>query len=111
MKTMETLSEAMQRLELAGYQRCFRAHRDGLLEATGDPPVRVRPEDMVVDEMVRFEGQSNPGDEAVLFALRSYDGSSKGTFVSNFGPGTEPADVAAIHRLDVRTAREGPREA
>jgi hypothetical protein len=103
-KTMETLSEAVSRLDDEGFDRAFRANREGLLEAEGAPP--QRPEAMIVEEMVRFEGQSNPDDEAVLFALSSPDGDLKGTFVSSFGPDIGPATAAVIQRLRLPAARD-----
>lgn len=102
--TMETLSEAMSRLDDDGFDCSFRANREGLLEVDDLPP--QRPEAMIVEEVVRFEGQSDPGDESVLFALASRDGRVKGTFVSSFGPGMGPATAAVIQRLNVPAARD-----
>lgn len=96
-RAMETLSEAIRRLERRGFRGAFRATPAGSLELEGGTP--IAPETLVVDETVRFEGQSDPEDEAVVFALRSQDGRIRGTFVAAYGPQMDPACAAVLHRL------------
>lgn len=95
---METLREALARLEDAGYERSFRARPGGMLEIRGEPA--LAPEEFVIEEVVRFEGESDPGDLAVLFALRSRDGRLRGTFVTGYGPQIDPDCAEAARRLD-----------
>jgi hypothetical protein len=97
--SMETLSQAVERLEQAGYVLTFRAQTGGLLEPPGGEP--VAPESLVVDEVVRFEGASDPEDQAVLFALRSRDGALQGTFVASYGVQSDPLCALAMQRLEV----------
>jgi len=93
---METLSEAIGRLEAAGYREGFRATREGLRAlATGRC---YAPESLVVDEVARFEGPTDPGDESVLFALRAADG-VRGTWAIAYGPSRDPLDAELAHRL------------
>ncbi len=96
-RAMETLSEALRRLERRGFRSAFRATPEGSLELEGRTP--IAPETLVVEETVRFEGASDPGDEAVVFALRSQDGGIRGTFVAAYGPQMDPACAAVLHRL------------
>jgi len=103
---METLREALARLEARGFQQAFRATPEGELEAAGEPP--ILPETLVIEETVRFEGDSDPEDQAVLFALRSRDGRVRGTFVAGYGPQVEPACAAVMHRLAPDPNRERP---
>jgi len=95
---METLDVAITRLERAGYVDALRASADGFLAVrTG----RIHPpETLIVDEIVRFEGESDPADEAVLFALRSRDQSMRATFVATYGPSADPVGGSLIKRLD-----------
>lgn len=65
---METLSEAITRLEHAGYTESVAAHDDGKLHCSGCRST-CEPDHVTIDDVVRFEGDSNPDDEAVLFAL------------------------------------------
>lgn len=101
---METLSQAVDRLESRGYRKSFRAIAHGMLELPDGP--KFEPESLVVDEVVRFEGVSDPEDEAVLFALRSADGQQdvRGTFVASYGVQGDPLCALAIQRLDLSDA-------
>src|SRR5262245_25525120 len=93
---METLSEAVARLEAAGYRESFLATREGLrVTRTGRS---YPPEAVVVDEVSRFEGPSDPADESTLFAIRTEDG-VKGTWVIAYGAGMEPLDAELAPRL------------
>lgn len=94
---METLTEALDRLEARGFAKSFIARPTGQLEVRGWP--RMDPEELILEETVRFEGQSDPDDEMVLFALRTGDWSLRGTFLANYGPKMEPESVAAVRRL------------
>lgn len=95
---METLNQAIERLEREGYVHAFRPVKGGALEFE-DGRAPLEPESLVVDAVVRFEGESNPGDGAVLFALKTEDGSIRGTLASSFGSNVEPEYAAAIQRL------------
>ena len=64
---METMSEATERLRAAGYVENWIAE-GGMLRCFTCPAI-YDPELVSVDEVVRFEGPSDPGDEAILFAL------------------------------------------
>jgi len=107
---METLVSAVQRLERAGYADALRARPDGFLAVrTGRI---LPPETLIVDEIVRFEGESDPADEAVLFALRSRDDSVRATFVAAYGPSADPVSGSLIRRLEIeeRTHQPGTRQ-
>jgi hypothetical protein len=106
---VETLHAAVERLERAGYADALRASADGFLEERSG---RIHlPETLIVDEIVRFEGDSDPADEAVLYALHSEDESVRATFVATFGPSADPVSGPLIRRLDTgeRTRRPGTR--
>lgn len=51
-----------------------------------------------MDEVLRFEGPTDPADESILFALRGADG-LRGTWAIAYGPGTDPFDAEMAHRL------------
>jgi len=100
---METLSSALERLARAGFCDSFQPRSDGLLAL--DAGRLYAPEQLGVEEVVRFEGESDPEDEAVLFALRSRDGAVRGTFVAPYGTAADPDSAEMMRRL------EGPRKA
>lgn len=96
---METISTAMARLHAAGYEGDFRA-ADGLLvcDVCGS---RHDPADVTIEEVVRFEGESNPDDEAVLFALSAPCG-HRGLYATPYGPDVSADDVTVIRALHGR---------
>ena len=94
---METLSEAVLRLQSLGYRDSFRAEAEGLRALAASR--LFAPEELVVAEVVRFEGPTDPGDEAILFALRSRDGAVRGTFASGYGAGVDPVAAELVRRL------------
>ena len=93
---METLSEALARLEGKGFRDSLRARPGGDLEHDGEA---LSPESLVIEEIVRFEGTSDPASEAVLFALRSEDDRVRGTLLATYGPQMDLDAAAAIERL------------
>ena len=94
---METVAEALRRLDRAGYTDEFRADAEGLRSrATGS----VRPpEAFHVDEIVRFEGESDPSEESVVVALTPDDAGARGTYTVAFGPLMDPQDADLLRRL------------
>lgn len=110
-KPMETLQQAVHRLEGRGFTGAFRAVAGGQLEmraSDGTSRPKLSAERMTVEEVVRFEGQSDPGDEAVIFALCTPD-RERGLFVATYGPQMDAACVAVVERLDADPADRGRR--
>jgi hypothetical protein len=94
---METMVDAIRRFGTRGYKDAFQARPEGLRSlATGDV---FSPEDLVVEDVARFEGQSDPGDEATIFALRSRDGVTRGTYTVTFGTEMDILDAQMVPRL------------
>lgn len=84
----ETVTGALNELVAEGYTADF-ALVDGALREVGGT-VACRVADAVVERMHRFEGDSDPGDEMVVFGLRDPLTDVRGTLVSAFGPAADP---------------------
>ncbi|MCA9509743.1 MAG: phosphoribosylpyrophosphate synthetase [Myxococcota bacterium] len=95
---METLRDALRRFERAGFRDAFRAEREGLRAIAAKRT--YAPEELVIDEVARFEGDTDPQDEAVLFAVRADDGSVRGTLVATYGPQGDARLAELVHRLE-----------
>jgi hypothetical protein len=98
---METVSEALRRLTALGYTDDYRAEVHGLRSHENGavhPPDRFR-----VDEIVRFEGDSDPSDESAVFALTSEADGGKGTYTVAFGPMMDTLDADIVRRLRSRS--------
>jgi hypothetical protein len=88
---METLSDAITRLRGQGYSVDFAAVSGGSLRCT-DCGADFEAAEMRIEEIVRFEGASDPGDEAILFALRGRCDHA-GVYSAAYGPGATRADA------------------
>ena len=93
MDAPETVTEAMALLEAEGYTSDFRVAStdDRSVHATGT---------LVVHRTFRFEGDSDPGDEAVVLGVECPSCGTKGIVVSAYGPDADPDLLALLDRLD-----------
>lgn len=83
MDTMTTVSEVLDKLKKEGYNIDFNLD-DNCLVCHGNS-LRVFPDEFVVDKHFRFEGISDPGDAAVVYAISSSKHDVKGTLVDGYG--------------------------
>ena len=101
----ESLAGALARLEARGFLHSLRARAGALrVVETGESHA---PEDLAIDEIVRFEGDTDPAEELVLFALRGPDGAPLGSYASMFGPATPAEDAEVMRRLGGRAPARG----
>jgi hypothetical protein len=94
---METVTEAMARLRERGFRHDFSAVAGGRLRC-GECGAVIDPADVRIEEIVRFEGVSDPGDESILFALSCGCGHD-GLYSAPYGPDATPEDVAVVALL------------
>jgi hypothetical protein len=89
MHTLPTLSETLARLKKEGYTEDFNLNGDYL---TGQrSAIQLAPDEFVVDQHFRFEGPTDPADEAVLYAISSAKFNLKGTVVNGYGVSSDEA--------------------
>lgn len=98
MKTFETLSQAVTHLEREGYTHDFNLHPEWI----ECPPLNKKfsPEEFHVDQVHRFEGQTNPDDSSILFAISSSDG-VKGLLIDAYGPYSDSLSPLMIKKLTI----------
>ena len=94
---METLSEALRRLNAAGYTDGYRAEPPGLKSRSNGSV--LAPDRFRVDEIVRFEGESDPSEESAVFALTSQADGTKGTYTVAYGPTMDALDADVVRLL------------
>jgi hypothetical protein len=94
---METLSEAIARLRGKGFEHDYSASVTGNLRC-GECGAEIDPNLMKIEEIVRFEGISDPGDESILFALSGTCGHS-GLYSAPYGSDATPEDAAVVAAL------------
>jgi len=99
MHTYDTVTEAVNGLKKRGYSIDFNREYDCL--SCQAPQLALQPNEFEITEVYRFEGNSDPADEAVIDAIESKHG-EKGILVDGFGPSSDTASEAMIKKLAVR---------
>jgi len=79
---MQTLSQCMNSLKEKGYSKEFNVSEDKLI--TKEDQKSYSPKDVQIVDFYRFEGDSNPSDNAILYAIETNDG-AKGVLVDAYG--------------------------
>ncbi|MDR3668930.1 MAG: hypothetical protein P4L35_19045 [Ignavibacteriaceae bacterium] len=79
---MNTLSEVMNNLKANGYTDDFEIEKDLLVGKETNK--KYNSNELTIKKVYRFEGDSDPGDMSVLYAIETNDG-HKGTYVDAFG--------------------------
>ena len=61
----------------------------------------LAPEEFEITEVYRFEGNSDPADEAVVYAIESRHG-QKGILVNGFGISADPVSDEMVEKLRLK---------
>ncbi len=100
MEPMATLTEILEKLKQEGYTVDLNLKHNCL--ECAENSLQVHPEDFVVDRIFRFEGDSNPDDEAILYAISSEKHGIKGTVVNSYGTYADDITEDLIHALKMK---------
>ena len=66
------------------------------------------PTDFAIEEFYRFEGDSDPADEAIVVALEDLGSQAHGILVAGYGPTASAEENAVLQRfLDRRSRAHG----
>jgi hypothetical protein len=79
---MKSLSSVLNKMVLKGYEDDFKISDKGLRSLKTEK--NYQPEDINVVNFFRFEGQSDPNDNTILYVIETNDG-LKGTLVDAYG--------------------------
>lgn len=97
---MDTLSEVINVLRGRGYTTDFNLEQNCLVCSEGR--YRVNHDEFVIDKTYRFEGESNPDDEATLYAISSEKHGIKGILVNGAGIYTDEMADEMLAALDIK---------
>jgi hypothetical protein len=100
MKPYVTLSETLNELRKQGYTEDFNLRQNCLECRNGH--FQVFADEFKVDEYFRFEGESNPDDAAILYAISSDRYGLKGVLVNAYGIYSEPMTDKMLEKLEIR---------
>ena len=97
MPNYDTVSSALNSLKERGFTKDFNIAFDKLI--CSETNECLKPHEFEITEVYRFEGESNPSDEAVVYAVASKDGSMKGVLVNGYGPSADSMSDDMIKKL------------
>ena len=92
-----TVLDAITGLKGRGYVVDFNLVHNGITNGSRSLP----PDKFEITEVHRFEGDTNPDEEAVVYAIESPDG-TKGILVNGYGPTSEILSDEMIRKLTIR---------
>jgi hypothetical protein len=100
MDSPDTVTEAVRQLKAEGYELDVQLIGGQLVWGHSGTtcPVDVAE----VDRLYRFEGESDPGDEMVVFAVRNPGTGLQGVLASAFGPAADPETLDHLVGLSQR---------
>ncbi|MFD2163295.1 phosphoribosylpyrophosphate synthetase [Paradesertivirga mongoliensis] len=94
---MTTVSEVLNKLKEEGYTVDFNLNENCLVSTENS--LQIHPEEFVVDKHYRFEGQTDPGDEAIVYAISSTKHNVKGTLVNGYGVSSDAMTHEMVNAL------------
>ena len=99
MQYYDTLVYALEGLKKRGYTVNFNIAFDRLM--CSENKICLNPDEFDIVEVHRFEGDSNPDDEDVVYAVKSKDGNIKGVITSAFGLYADSASTEMLKKLSI----------
>ena len=108
MNSPDTVTDALKELKRRGYTVDFNIAFDKII--CSDNKICLNPHEFEIVEVFRFEGDSNPSDEDVVYAIESKDarpdgsfgrGKVKGTMTSAYGMYAETVSSEMIQKLSM----------
>ena len=93
-----TVSETLNRLKNEGYELDFNLETDCVECKSRE--LKLYPNDFVIDSYYRFEGASDPDDNAIIYAISSKDG-LKGTLLDAYGIYADSITSEMLERLKI----------
>ena len=99
MHSYETVVAALDDLKVRGYTLNFNIAFDKI--SCNENDICLNPDEFEIVEVYRFEGDSNPDDEDVLYAVQSKDGSIKGVISSAYGHYADSVSDEIIKKLSI----------
>lgn len=95
-----SLSDIVDNFSRQGYVESFRGEQEGIRGLRSG--FLHRPEELLVEEIERFEGVTDPEDEAIVLALRCRTHGCRGTYVAPYGKNMAHEDEWIASIPDVR---------
>lgn len=99
METYENLVDALNALRKEGYTEDFNLQQNCLCCREGK--LKVYHDEFKVDKVFRFDANTDPNDESILYAISSEKHSIKGLLVNGYGISADSATSEMLELLIV----------
>lgn len=99
MNNYDTVTEALKDLKAKGYTINFNIAFDKII--CQKTKICLNPHEFEITETHRFEGDTNPSDEDIVYAIESRDGMMKGVITSAYGMYADTVSTDMIKKLAV----------
>lgn len=100
-----TLSETINALIKLGYNHDFNIQEECIVCHQAN--VKLSPDDFQIDKIYRFEGESNPDDQSILYVISSLKFNIKGTLVNGYGISSDQGTSKVIEKLETHATLLG----
>ena len=90
----ETVSEAIRELRNQGYTTDFNLEGNAVVCSVG----KFGTDEFEIADVYRYEGDSDPGDEAAVYAIESSNG-LKGILVTGYGASSDNISTEMLKKL------------
>ena len=94
-----TVTEAVEGLEGRGYSKDFNVHPERECQICQKTGISLSPDEFEIDEIYRFEGMTDPGDEMIVYAISSKKYGLKGILVNAYGMYEDSATSTVVQKL------------
>ena len=98
-RNYETVSEAVNDLNKRGYVTDFSILVEKECLICNKTAAQLSPDEFEIDEIYRFEGMTDPGDEMIVFAISAIKHNMKGIVVNAFGVYSDSVTSKIIEQL------------
>jgi len=100
MENYETLSEAINKLKEQGYTEDFNL-MENCIECRNEN-FKIFHDEFYVDKFFRFEDETNPSDQSILYAISSEKHHVKGLLVNGYGIYSDTIANEMMEKLHVQ---------
>ncbi len=95
----DTVSEALNDLAKRGFTHDFNIHEEADCLICTNTMTQLSPKDFEIIETYRFEGDTDPADEMIVFAIASIKHGLKGTLINAYGIYADSSNSKIVEKL------------
>jgi len=106
MKSYDTLTEGINDLKSDGYIEDFNLKQNCLECRNGQ--YKIFHNEFAIDSFYRFEGDSSPDDEMILYAISSEKYNLKGVLINAYGMYADAITDEMLHSLKTSYTKTNP---